>query len=362
MVNLSERKILVVDDAEGNIDILLATLGDEYDVRVAMDGPSALELLQEEAVDLVLLDIVMPGMDGHEVFRRMKQDVVMRNISVIFLTGLSEVDDEAQGLAMGAADYITKPFKPALLRARVRNQLELKLYRDHLEDLVRERTAEIQLVQHVTIESLACLAEYRDPETGMHIRRTQHFVRELAEKLRENPKFSAVLDDTYIENLFRSAPLHDIGKVGVPDAILQKPGKLTEEEFEEMKKHTIYGHDTLAAAEKQLGSTNSFLRVAREMAQTHHERWDGTGYPGGLAGETIPLCGRIMALADVYDALTSKRRYKAAFTPEAAATVLCDGRGRHFDPDLVDAFLKIEDRFCAIAAQYADPGDAEAAT
>jgi putative two-component system response regulator len=354
MVNLNE----LVDDAEGNIDVLLATLGDEFDVRVAMDGPGALELLEEETVDLVLLDIVMPGMDGHEVFRKMKENPRTRNISVIFLSGLSEVEDEAHGLAMGAADYITKPFKPALLRARVHNQLELKLYRDHLEELVRERTAEIELVQHVTIESLACLAEYRDPETGMHIRRTQHYVRELALTLRLQPKYADVLDDTYIENLHRSAPLHDIGKVGVPDAILQKPGKLTAEEFEEMKKHTIYGHDTLAAAEKQLGS-NSFLRVAREMAQTHHERWDGSGYPGGLAGETIPLCGRIMAVADVYDALTSKRRYKPSFTHEAALDILREGRDKHFDPDLLDAFLAISDSVEKIAQEYADMPESE---
>lgn len=358
MVRLSERKILLVDDAEGNIDILLATLGDDYDVRVAMDGPGALELLEHETVDLVLLDIVMPEMDGHEVFRRMKENPRTRGISVIFLTGLNEVEDEAHGLAMGAVDYITKPFKPALLRARVSNQLELKLYRDRLEDLVRERTAEIELVQHVTIESLACLAEYRDPETGMHIRRTQHFVLELAQSLRQLPKYADTLDDTYIENLYRSAPLHDIGKVGVPDAILQKPGKLTEDEFEEMKKHTIYGHDTLAAAEKQLGS-NSFLRVAREMAQTHHERWDGTGYPGGLRGEDIPLCGRIMAVADVYDALISKRRYKPSFTHEDALNILREGRGKHFDPELVDAFLTVADRAEAIAREFADSADSE---
>ena len=358
MVRLSERKILLVDDAEGNIDILLATLGDDFDVRVAMDGPSALDLLERETVDLVLLDIVMPGMDGHEVFRRMKENPRTRGISVIFLSGLNEVEDEALGLAMGAVDYITKPFKPALLRARVSNQLELKLFRDRLEDLVRERTAEIELVQHVTIESLACLAEYRDPETGMHIRRTQHFVLELAQALRQLPKYTETLNDTYVENLYRSAPLHDIGKVGVPDAILQKPGKLTEEEFEEMKKHTIYGHDTLAAAEKQLGS-NSFLRVAREMAQTHHEKWDGTGYPTGLRGEDIPLCGRIMAVADVYDALISKRRYKPSFTHEDALNILREGRGKHFDPELVDAFLAIADRAEAIAQEFADSAEAE---
>lgn len=358
MVRLSERKILLVDDAEGNIDILLATLGDDFDVRVAMDGQGALELLEHETVDLVLLDIVMPGMDGHEVLRRIKENPRTRGISVIFLSGLNEVEDETQGLAMGAVDYITKPFKPTLLRARVRTQLELKLYRDRLEDLVRERTAEIELVQHVTIESLACLAEYRDPETGMHLRRTQHFVLELAQSLRKLPKYAGTLDDTYVENLYRSAPLHDIGKVGVPDAILQKPGKLTAEEFEEMKKHTIYGHDTLAAAEKQLGS-NSFLRVAREMAQTHHERWDGTGYPGGLAGEDIPLCGRIMAVADVYDALTSRRRYKPSYTHQTALHTLREGRGKHFDPELVDAFLTIADRAEAIAQRFADSTDSD---
>jgi putative two-component system response regulator len=345
--------VLVVDDTEANIDILVESLGDDYDVRVAMDGQSALDQVAEEAPDLILLDIMMPGMDGYEVCGRLKGMDKTRGIPVIFLTAMTEAQNEAKGLGLGAVDYITKPFNPGLVKARVRNHLELKRYRDHLEELVEERTRELALMQEVTIESLAGLAEYRDPETGGHIRRTKNYVLILAKYLKEHNLYLDVLDDASVDLLYKSAPLHDIGKVGVPDNILLKPGKLTAEEFVEMQKHTIYGRDAILTALKRLGE-NSFLRFAREIAETHQEKWDGSGYPQKLRGEAIPVSGRLMAIADVYDALISRRVYKAPFTHSKAVAIISEGRGTHFDPTMVDAFLALQEEFRKIALQFAD--------
>ncbi|AOY57563.1 MULTISPECIES: response regulator [Desulfococcus] len=353
MCDISTCTVMIVDDTETNIDILVEALGKDFDLRVAMDGETALEAIADEPPDLILLDIMMPGMDGYEVCRRLKAVPETRDIPIVFLTAMSDEEDEARGLGLGAVDYITKPFSPALVKARVRNQLELKRYRDHLEDLVRERTRQLVLTQDVTIQSMGTLAEYRDPETGGHIRRTQHYVRILAEHLKTHPKFRERLTDTAIELLVKSAPLHDIGKVGVRDNILLKPGELTEAEFEEMKQHTVYGRDAILASEKKLGQ-DSFLSVAREIAYSHQEKWDGTGYPQGLKGEEIPLFGRLMAVADVYDALISKRVYKPPYPHETAVAMIREGRGTHFDPDVVDAFLDLSDEFRKIALENAD--------
>lgn len=352
-MDLSDFTVMVVDDTEANIDVLVNTLEDSYDVRVAMDGRSALEDIMEEPPDLILLDIMMPGMDGYEVCQKLKSDITTRNIPVIFLTAMTEEKDEARGLALGAVDYITKPFSPDLVKARVKNQLELKKHRDHLEELVKARTKELALTQEVTIYSLSSIAETRDPDTGGHILRTQRYVRVLAEQLKNHPKFQHLLNDQTIDLLFKSAPLHDIGKVGVPDKILMKPGRLTDEEFEEMKKHTTYGRDALRVAEQKLGG-NSFMRYAREIAYTHQEKWDGSGYPEGLKGDQIPISGRLMAIADVYDALVSKRVYKPPFTHQKAVSAIMEGRGRHFDPDIVDAFVAVADNFRLIAIELAD--------
>jgi putative two-component system response regulator len=343
----------VVDDIEANVDLMVETLGDDYDISVALDGKTALELVETVHPDLILLDVMMPEMDGYEVCQRLKANEATQNIPVIFVTALSDTEDESKGLKLGAVDYIAKPFKPAIIRTRVRNHLELKRYRDHLEELVQERTRELTLTQEVTIESMAALAEYRDPETGGHIKRTQKYIRTLAEHLKEHPRFKDVLDEATIDLLYKSAPLHDIGKVGVPDNILLKPGKLTKEEFEEMKKHSIYGHDTILAAEKKLGD-NSFLRLAREIAYFHHEKWDGSGYPQGLKGEDIPISGRLMALVDVYDALISKRVYKPPFPHKMAVVIIIEGKGTHFDPAIADAFRELEETFRQIALEHAD--------
>ena len=353
MNDLSMCNILIVDDTEENVDILVETLGDDYEISVAMDGESALEDIRENPPDLILLDIIMPGMDGYKVCEILKQDATTREIPVIFLTAMTEEQDEARGLALGAVDYITKPFSSQLVKSRVHNQLELKLHRDHLEALVRARTRELELTQEVTIESMGTLAEYRDPETGGHIKRTQNYIRLLADHLRNHPGYKATLDDQTIELLYKSAPLHDIGKVGVCDSILLKPGKLTDEEFDEIKKHPLYGSNTIAVAEKKLGE-NCFLQIARIIAESHHEKWDGTGYPYGKKGKDIPIFGRLMAVADVYDALISKRVYKPPFSHKKAVAIITEGKGTHFAPEIVDAFLELEDQFRQIALKFAD--------
>ena len=351
-----QSRVLIVDDAPENIRILAETLKNEYIIMFARSGDVALHLAMESnpPPDVILLDVIMPGMDGYEVCRRLKEDKKTRNIPVIFVTGQSEEVDEARGLSLGAVDYIGKPFKASLVKTRLVNQLELKRHRDRLDELVRERTRELALTKEVTIEAMATLAEWRDPETGGHIKRTQNYVRLLAEYLAENPKFAPQLDANTIELLYLSAPLHDVGKVSIPDSILLKPDRLTDEEFMEMKRHTTRGRDALAAAERKLGG-NSFLRLAREIAYGHHERWDGKGYPQGISGEAIPLPARLMAVADVYDALTSRRVYKPALPHEEVVEMIRQGRGGQFDPDIVDAFMQLQGKFLAIAQRFQDP-------
>jgi putative two-component system response regulator len=359
-----QPKVLIVDDTPENIDVLGEILRPHYKRSVALDGEKALKIAQADSPpDLVLLDIMMPGIDGYEVCRRLKADTRTRDIPVIFVTAKGQIQDETLGFELGAVDYITKPVSPPLVLARVKAHLELAAAKRDLQNqnLILEakvdvRTREIQRTQDVTIQALASLAETRDNETGSHIRRTQHYVLALAEELVTHVRFSSTLDDATVTLLFKSAPLHDIGKVGIPDRILLKPGKLTEEEFEIMKRHAEYGRDALLRAEASLGdeTSSSFLQLARDIAYAHHEKWDGAGYPEKLAGDAIPVAARFMAVADVYDALISRRCYKPPFSHEKAVGIITDGRGSHFDPDIVDAFLEIQDRFHEIAVQYAD--------
>ena len=350
----NEAKVLLVDDNTTNLQLLHETLdGLGYKLLIAKNGQTALTIAQKARPSLILLDIMMPEMDGYEVCRRLKAEKVTAQIPVIFITALADDEDEAKGLNMGAVDYITKPINPELVRARVHNHLELKRHQDHLEKLVEERTRRLALTQAVTIESLATLAEYRDPETGGHIKRTQNYVKALAVHLKDHQRFRDELNDDIIDLLYLSAPLHDLGKVGVRDDVLLKAGRLTDEEFEEMKKHTIYGEEALRITEQKLGE-DSFLKYAREIAHTHQEKWDGSGYPQGLKGDDIPTPGRLMALADVYDALISKRVYKPPFPHEKAVEIIIEGKGKHFDPDIVDAFLELEETFRNIALTFAD--------
>jgi putative two-component system response regulator len=354
--------ILIVDDTPDNIMLLSRLLKDRYHTKVANNGSTALSIAQAAPdIDLILLDVMMPGLDGYETCRQLKLDRRTADIPVIFLTAKNQVEDEAHGLSLGAVDYLAKPISPPILFARVATHVNLRCARRQLQEqnqdlerIVGERTAQLQLMQEATIMAMASMAEIRDNETGNHIRRTQHYVRELARHLQHHPRFAAELSDENIELLYRSAPLHDIGKVGIPDNILQKPGRLTNDEFEVMKLHAAYGRDTIMLVEQHLGGSNSFLMFARQIAHSHQEKWDGSGYPERLAGDSIPVAARLMAVADVYDALISRRVYKPAFTHRQALDIMREGRGSHFDPDVLDAFFALEERFAGIAAQYRD--------
>jgi putative two-component system response regulator len=354
--------ILVVDDTPDNLSLMQALLKDKYKVKGANNGEKGLKIASSEnPPDLILLDIMMPGMDGYEVCRRLKANPATRDIPVIFLTAKTEVEDEQLGFELGAVDYITKPVSPPIVLARVHTQLTLKASADFLRDKnvfleteVTKRTREVVAIQDVTILAMASMAETRDADTGNHIRRTQRYVKALAWKLSTHPRFSAFLTVQNIGLLFKSAPLHDIGKVGIPDRILLKPGKLTPEEFEIMKTHTTLGRDAIAHAEQELGAEVAFLTLAKEIAYSHQEKWDGSGYPEGLKGDQIPISARLMALADVYDALISRRVYKEPQTHEQAKAIIVQTSGRHFDPDVVEAFLAIEENFRAIALSYID--------
>jgi putative two-component system response regulator len=361
--------VLVVDDSPLNLSSISGLLKDLYRVKVANNGERCLKIAQSDTPpDLILLDIMMEGMDGYEVCQRLKGNPLTAGIPVVFLTGKSAVADEEKGLLLGAVDYITKPISPPIVMARVKTHLTLKAAADFLinhnqflENEVAKRTREILAIQRelldiqdVTIMALASLAETRDNETGNHLRRTQHYIKVLAEKLKSHPRFCDFLSDSNIDLLFKSAPLHDIGKVGIPDYILLKPGRLTEEEFKLMKLHSRLGRDSLEKAEQQFGKPVPFLRLAKEIAYFHHEKWNGSGYPDGLTGDAIPASARLMALADVYDALISQRVYKDSLSHDFAANMLIAGRGEHFDPDVVDAFIALQDEFKEIAVRYAD--------
>ncbi|MBC3906465.1 MULTISPECIES: HD-GYP domain-containing protein [Undibacterium] len=356
----AKQVILIVDDTPDNISLLSGLLKDQYKIKIATNGLKALQIASSlPGPDLILLDVMMPEMDGYETCRRLKADIATSDIPIIFLTAKSQVQDEEMGLRLGAVDYISKPISPPIVLARVATQLNLvrarHLLQDqnkHLESLVQDRTRKLAKMQDAIIMAMASLAETRDNETGNHIRRTQNYVAALARKLKGHVRFSNDLTEENIELLFKSAPLHDIGKVGIPDNILLKPDKLTSEEFEVMKLHTVYGRETIISVEKYLGESNEFLRFAREITYSHQEKWDGSGYPENLAGDAIPLSARLMAVADVYDALISRRVYKPAFSHEEAIGIMRKGHGTHFDPDVLDAFLEITEEFRQIANQF----------
>ena len=354
--------ILAVDDSSDNLWVLSGLLKDQYRLKLAGSGEKALQIARGTPTpDLILLDVMMPGLSGYEVCRQLKAAPQTRDIPIIFLTAMAGTEDEKAGLALGAADFITKPINPPIVLARVATQLQAKAGADFLRDQnqflqteVHKRTRELAAIQDVTILAMASLAETRDNETGNHIRRTQHYVRALATALKSHPRFCDVLSDHVIDMLYKSAPLHDIGKVGIPDRILLKPGRFEPHEFEIMKTHTTLGRDAIQHAEDQLGMPVEFLQYAKEIAYGHQEKWDGSGYPQGLAGDAIPLSARIMAVADVYDALISRRVYKEGMPHEKAVDIMREGRGSHFDPDILDAFLGMLDEFQRIAQKFAD--------
>ncbi len=365
MANDTRPTILIVDDSAENLHVLSGLLQPDYRVLAATSGERCLELAHgKPAPDLILLDIMMPGLDGYQTLGLLRAEPATRDIPVIFVTAMGGSEAQLHGLAVGAVDYITKPIDPPIVLARVNTQIELKRARDllknenaWLEAEVARRLAENETIQTVSIRALAHLAEIRDPETGNHIHRTQNYVRALALRLRSHPRFTDFLTDRNIDLLVKSAPLHDIGKVGVPDQILLKPGPLTPDEWEIMKTHAKMGSDAIELAEGDADQPVAFLTLAKEIAHWHHEKWDGSGYPDGLAGESIPIAARLMALADVFDALISSRPYKPAMPFDKARDIIVAGCGQHFDPDMAKAFVDIFDECVAIARQYSDTDD-----
>lgn len=365
--------ILIVDDTPQNLVVLGELLKPHYRIRAATSGELALRAAATRPLpDLILLDVMMPDMDGHRVLRELHNNQETRHVPVIFITALTAMEDEALGLELGAVDYITKPFNPSIVLARVRTHLELKRIRDSLaqqndwlEREVARRMRENLLIQDMSLKALAHLAEMRDYETGRHITRTQIYVELLARHLAGHPRFSAALTEPALSMIVKATPLHDVGKVGIPDAILLKPGRLDADEFAIMKTHAAIGAESITKAMQEaisavegdvadLKGALNFMQVAHEIALTHHEKWDGSGYPAGLSGDNIPVSGRLMALADVFDALSCRRVYKPPMPFETVCQIITEGRGTHFDPDVVDAYLMLRPEFEAIALRYSD--------
>jgi putative two-component system response regulator len=359
MISPEKGNIMVVDDTPANLKLLADMLGEHgYEVRPLPSGKAALKAASIDPPDLILLDINMPEMKGYEVCERLKADPLLREIPVIFISALNEIEDKIQAFRHGGVDYVTKPFQFEEVLARVETHLTLRRYQavlqrhnTHLSELVNEQVKDILVAneklvdaQLATIVAMSRLAETRDSDTGQHIERTQSFCRMLACELRNTPQFADMIDTQYPENIYNAAPLHDIGKVAILDAILLKPGKLTVEEFEIMKTHTTIGAQTLQSVQIR-HPDNVLIALGIELAYTHHEKWNGEGYPRGLSGDNIPLSGRIMALADVYDALTSARCYKNSFTHEQSCAIIAEGRGTQFDPAVTDAFFTLEKAF-----------------
>ncbi|OEC36328.1 putative two-component system response regulator [Pseudomonas cuatrocienegasensis] len=321
-------QLLLVDDEATNLQVLRHILQDDYRLLFAKDGQKALEMAAREQPELILLDVMMPGMTGYEVCARIKAEPALQDIPVIFVTALADIDDEARGFEVGAVDYITKPVSPAIVRARVRTHLSLV----RLDELKRTR---LQIVQR-----LGMAAEYKDNETGLHVIRMSHFARVLAR--------AAGFSEAAADELLNAAPMHDVGKIGIPDAVLRKPGKLDSEEWTIMRGHVEIGARIIGE------HASGLLKTAQIIALTHHEKWDGSGYPNGLRGEAIPIEGRIVAIADVFDALTSVRPYKAAWSIEDAVALLREESGRHFDPQLVELFIEQLPAILEIKARWAE--------
>lgn len=353
-----KAKILIVDDSKTDMIIIQNMLND-YQPLCAYDGFEAMTMIEQQGdIDLIILDLNMPRMDGFEVLKALQMNPLYTKIPTLILTNYDETENEVKGLDLGAVDYIRKPLNMESLRKRIEVHLNLRNGRQCveeanlvLEEIVNRRTKELVLSRDITIHALIGLLEVRNAESSNHTIRTQWMMKTLCEYLSTKPEYEQILTKEYVEELFKTAPLHDIGKVGIPDNILLKPGKLDREEFEIIKKHTTYGVEALSYNLKDAQEV-TFIHTAIEIVRTHHEKYDGTGYPAGLKGEEIPLCGRIMAIVDVYDALVSKRVYKASFTHKEALDIIKNEQGKHFDPVIVDAFMEIEQKILEIAKQY----------
>jgi putative two-component system response regulator len=339
------QTVLIVDDTPENIDLLSEVLAPFYRIKVATNGERALKIASGDTKpDLILLDIMMPGISGYDVCQRLKRNSDTHGIPIIFVTAMSEMEDEKKGLELGAVDYITKPISPSIVLARIRTHLALYDQTRELERLVALRTAELQTTRLQIIRRLGRAAEFKDNETGNHVIRMSHYARLIAQHLG--------MGSNQVDLLFNAAPMHDVGKIGIPDNILLKPGKLDEVEWEVMRQHPVMGAKILGEHKDEL------LQAAHSVALTHHEKWDGTGYPHGLIGQEIPIFGRIVSIADVFDALTSERPYKKAWTVEAALQTLKDGAGKHFDPGLIQPFMAALPEILKIKTQYAEENGA----
>lgn len=338
---MDKLTILVVDDTPTNIDVLKGVLQDKYRIKVALNGPKAIDIARKNSdISMILLDVMMPDMDGYQVCKILKSDALTHNIPIIFITAKSSASDEKQGLALGAVDYISKPIQPDIVKARVKTQMLLLNQQKHLEHLVEERTKKLQETQLEILQCLGRAAEYKDNETGKHVMRMSEYSRIIADHISENKH--------WVKLIYLAAPMHDVGKIGIPDEVLLKPGKFEPDEWELMKQHPLIGAQILGADKSEV------LSMAREVALSHHEKWDGSGYPNGLQGEDIPLSGRIVAVADVFDALTCKRAYKKAWTFEEASEYILSNAGSHFDPDICEAFSKVQGKFREIYEAIVD--------
>jgi putative two-component system response regulator len=321
-------RLLLVDDEPTNLHVLRQILGDTYRLQFATDGAKALHLVQQQKPDLILLDIMMPQLSGYDVCRQLKADPHTSSIPVIFVSALSEMGDEAEGFEVGAVDYIIKPVRAPVVRARVRTHLSLVA-----ADALRATRLHI-------IQRLGRAAEYKDNETGMHVLRMSHFAQALA--------IAIGCSEMWADDLLHAAPMHDVGKIGIPDAVLLKPGPLSDSEWHTMRLHPAIGAEIIGDHDSPI------LQMARSISLTHHEKWDGSGYPAGLRGEDIPLAARIVALADVFDALTSERPYKRAWSIDDALAHICAQAGKHFDPELVPVFVGLRPHLEAIRARWKD--------
>lgn len=353
MTNVPDRRarILIVDDNPRTTKILSDFFDVNYEILLAASGEEALESLEASALlpDLILLDIIMPGKDGYEICKVLKGSARFKNIPVIFLSSRTDEQSKVYAFKYGAADYIEKPFRIEEIESRIDVQLKisslqhkLEEYNKYLSELVIDKIAEISDMQISTIYALVKLADYRDDILGLHLQRTQLMCKKIAEELSSKSIYKPEIDDNFIQNIYKASPLHDIGKVGIPDCIYLKPGKLTFEEFEVMKTHSNIGAESLQAVLNKFPN-NDFMRMGISIAKYHHEKWNGQGYPEGLQGTQIPLCARVMALSDVYDALRTERPYKKAYSHDESFKIIIDGRGEHFDPIIVDIFIEIQD-------------------
>ncbi|MCL2767307.1 MAG: response regulator [Synergistaceae bacterium] len=355
MTQTEQKTVFLVDDSATNLTIGKNALIGKYNVFTIPSGEKLLKMLERISPDLILLDVEMPEMNGYETIKKVKSNVNTSNIPVIFLTAKTEAANELEGLSLGAIDYITKPFSPPLLLKRIEVHLlveeqknELKNYNENLMEMVREKTQTVVNLQNAILKTVAEMVECRDDITGSHIERTQNYLQALLDKIVENKLYMDQVSSWERTVFVQSAQLHDVGKIAIKDSILQKPDKLTFEEFEEMKTHTVFGEMIINKISKS-AVEDAFLYHAKIFAISHHEKWDGSGYPIGLSGEDIPIEGRLMAIADVYDALVSTRPYKKAFSHEKAVEIICEGRGKHFDPNLVDVFISVSDKFKEIS-------------